>query len=279
MTLFRKIQKAFLRETWTRKRDKDAGRNPRERRSWSERRLQKRVNARRELLTVENLMRGIKPADLAKVQLLSARENMDDVFWTKYLDVNKWLTLNIRYARELGLLEKPARSVLDIGCGGGFFLVVCRMLGARVLGVDLDKDIVLNDMIKLFRLDRVTWRVRAFVKLPDFKRRFDLITAFMICFNFPPRHPYWGPRQWHFFINDMADRLYPEGRLLLSLNKQPDGLEYDDTLKAYFESREGVVTGKRIVFTREGLERTRNVISYDAPAVAAPAQVPAVATA
>ena len=220
-------------------------------------------------------MRGIKPADLQKVQELSARENMDDVFWTKYLDVNKWLTLNIRYAKELGMLEKPPRSVLDIGCGGGFFLVVCRALGARVLGVDLDKDIVLNDMIKLFKLERVTWRVRAFVRLPDFKRRFDLITAFMICFNFPPRHPYWGPRQWHFFINDMADRLYPERRLLLSLNKQPDGKEYDDTLRAYFESREGVVTGKRIVFTREGLDRTRNVLTYDAPPLPALAVSPA----
>ena len=47
----------------------------------------------------------------------------------------------------------------------------------------------------------------------------------------------------------MSDRLLPEGRLLLSLNKQPDGNEYDDVLKAFFESREGVVTGKRIIFT------------------------------
>ncbi len=228
---------------------------------WRQRREQKRVVARRQSLTVENLLRDIPPGELEKVQALSARENMDDVFWTKYLDVQKWLTLNIRYAKELGLVERPPRSVMDLGCGGGFFLVVCRMLGSRVLGLDLDKDLVLNEMVKLFKLERVTWRIRAFVKLPDFKRQFDLITAFMICFNFPPRHPYWGPRQWDFFLNDMSDRLLPDGRLLLSLNKQPDGNEYDDVLKAYFESREGVVTGKRIIFTAAGLKRTETVLA------------------
>ena len=189
---------------------------------------------------------------------------MSDVFWTKYLDAPKWLTLNIRYAKELGLIEKPPKSVLDLGCGGGFFLVVCRMLGSKVLGLDLDKDIVLNEMIKLFKLERVTWRIRAFVKLPDFKRRFDLITAFMICFNFPPRHTHWGPREWDFFLSDMSDRLLPDGRLLLSLNKQPDGNEYDDTLKAFFESREGAVTGKRIIFTAAGLKRTETALALAA---------------
>lgn len=262
MTLTHKIQKAFQWRTYSRLRVL-AGAGPGGDKSltWRERWAMKRAVTRREMLTVENLLRRIAPSDLVKVQELSARENMDDVFWTKYLDVNKWLTLNIRYAKELGLIGEPPRSVLDLGCGGGFFLVVCRTLGAKVLGVDLDKDLVLNEMIRLFRLERVAWRIRAFVKLPDFKRKFDLITAFMICFNFPPRHPYWGPRQWHFFIDDMADRLLPEGRLLLSLNKQPDGKEYDDVLKAYFESRGGVVTGKRIVFTKEGLEATREIVS------------------
>ena len=263
MTLSQKISKAFQWRTYSRTRVvKEAGRATDKILTWRQRREQKRVVARRQSLTVENLMRGVSPAELEKVQALGARENLDDVFWTKYLDVPKWLTLNIRYVKELGLVEKPARSVLDLGCGGGFFLVACRALGSRVLGVDLDKDVVLNEMIRLFKLDRTACRVRAWVKLPDFKTKFDLITAFMICFNFPPRHPYWGPREWDFFINDMADRLYPEGRLLLSLNKQPDGKEYDDNLQRYFEAREGVVTGKRIVFNREGLERTRTIIVH-----------------
>ena len=226
-------------------------------RIWNERRVAEQIKRRKEDLTIENILSGIDRAALARLQARKAEENDHDVFWTKYLDVEKWRKLNIRYANELGLIIKPPRSVLDLGCGGGFFLAVCRRLGARVLGMDLDKDIVLNEMVALFGLQRVTWRIRAFVKLPDLRRKFDLITAFMVCFNFPPRGGYWGVKEWDFFLNDVTGHLWPKGRLLLSLNRQPDGECYDETLKRYFESREGIVEGKRIIFTTEGLQRTQ----------------------
>jgi SAM-dependent methyltransferase len=220
-----------------------------------ERRRERRIKERASRLTVESLLAGISPSDRARLQERKAQEGRPDVFWTKYLDIENWLKLNIRYANELGLVAKPPRSVLDLGCGGGFFLVVCRALGSRVLGMDLDKDLVLNDMITMFRLRRVVWRIRAFVKLPRLGRKFDLITAFMVCFNFPPRGGYWGVREWDFFLNDLTGHLLPGGRLLLSLNQQPDGLCYDETLKEYFESRGGKVEGKRIIFTEAGLRR------------------------
>ena len=255
MTFTHKLKKAVQPQTYLKW--NQAGGGPVARyRAWQERREHRRIRERKESLTIENLLAGVPPGELDRVRKLSAQENMDDVFWTKYLDVDKWLTLNIRYARVLGLLEKPPRDVLDLGCGGGFFLVVCRHLGACVLGFDLDKDQVLNEMIRLFGLRRVAGRIRAFVKLPDFGRKFDLITAFMICFNFPPKGSYWGVREWDFFLHDVTGMLTPDGRLLLSLNKQPDGKEYGETLKHYFESRGGVVEGKRIIFAAADLRRT-----------------------
>ena len=258
MTFAHKIRKAIHPATYLgRAKPGKGGGGPVARfRAWREHREEQRIRERKQSLTIENLLAHVPPGELERVQKLSERENMDDVFWTKYLDANKWLTLNIRYAKELGLVERPPRDVLDLGCGGGFFLVVCRHLGARVLGFDLDKDQVLNEMIRLFGLRRVAGRIRAFVKLPDFGRRFDLITAFMICFNFPPKGSYWGTREWDFFLHDVTGLLTDEGRLLLSLNKQPDGKEYDDTLRRFFESRGGVVEGKRIVFAAEDLRRT-----------------------
>ncbi len=204
-------------------------------------------------LTIPRLLEGIDPAELTRLQEYKARENREDVFWTKYLDIEKWLNLNIRYAHELGLITNPPKSVLDVGCGGGYFLLVCRKLGARVLGVDLDKDKVLNDLIKLFGIRRIVWEIKAFEKLPELGAKFDLITAFMICFNFPPAGGYWGVREWDFFLHDMTSYLLPGGRLLLSLNQQPDGECYDETLKRYFESRGGAIKGKRIIFTEAGL--------------------------
>ena len=150
--------------------------------------------------------------------------------------------------------------MLDLGCGGGYFLVVCRQLGARVVGMDLDKDLVLNEMIGLFGLRRVDWRIRAFVTLPDFRRKFDLITAFMICFNFPPNGPDWGVAEWDFFLNDVTPRLTSRGRVILGLNRDlVDGTLYDDTLKGYFEKRGAAINGKRIVFQRDDLVRTVHV--------------------
>jgi SAM-dependent methyltransferase len=258
MTFAHKVRKAFNPKTYKESRFlRGLLHLPSAWRIWNERRVAEQIRRRKADLTIGNILSGIDATALARLQGRKAEENDRDFFWTKYLDVEKWLKLNIRYANELGLIVQPPRSVLDLGCGGGFFLAVCRRLGSRVMGMDLDKDIVLNEMIALFGLKRVTWRIRAFVKLPRLGRKFDLITAFMICFNFPPRGGYWGVREWDFFLNDVTAHLLPRGRLLLSLNQQPDGLCYDDTLRRYFESREGIVEGKRIIFTTEGLQRTR----------------------
>ena len=258
MTFTHKLKKALQPSTYLGQGGKgDAGGGPVARfQAWREHKEQQRIRERKLSLTVENLLANVPPGELERVQKLSEQENTDDVFWTKYLDANKWLTLNIRYAKELGLVETPPQDVLDLGCGGGFFLVACRHLGSRVLGFDLDKDQVLNEMIRLFGLRRVAGRIRAFVKLPDFGRKFDLITAFMICFNFPPKGSYWGVREWDFFLHDVTGMLTEDGRLLLSLNKQPDGKEYDATLRRFFESRGGKVEGKRIVFAAADLRRT-----------------------
>jgi SAM-dependent methyltransferase len=270
MTFAHKIRKALDRKTYLEGRFVRGLRDlPSAWRIWNERRVAEQIRRRKEDLTVENILSGIDAAALARLQGRKEDEENDrDFFWTKYLDVAKWVKLNIRYANELGLIVKPPRGVLDLGCGGGFFLAVCRRLGSPVLGMDLDKDIVLNEMISLFGLKRVTWRIRAYVKLPRLRRKFELITAFMVCFNFPPRGGYWGVKEWDFFLNDVSTHLLPRGRLLLSLNQQPDGKCYDETLQRYFESREGVVEGKRILFTTEGLKRTR------APLPVLPASAP-----
>lgn len=226
-----------------------------------ERRAAEQTRARKANLTIDNLLRRVDRAELERIRARYAEAGeRPDVFWTKYLDVNKWLTLNIRYANEYGLVARPPRDVLDLGCGGGYFLVVCRQLGARVVGLDLNKDLVLNEMIAAFGLQRVVWHIRAFVTLPKFRQKFDLITAFMICFNFPTNRPAWGVAEWDFFLNDLIPRLRPGGRVILGLNRDlVDGTLYDETLKAYFEKRGAAVNGKRVVFQKLDLERTQNV--------------------
>ena len=121
MTFTHKLKKAFQPQTYFGQGKAGAGGPVARYRAWQEHREQQRIRERRLSLTVENLLASVPPGELERVQALSQRENMDDVFWTKYLDAHKWLTLNIRYAKELGLVERPPRDVLDLGCGGGVF--------------------------------------------------------------------------------------------------------------------------------------------------------------
>ncbi len=228
---------------------------------WRARRAAAAIERRRSGLTVESLLRGVDPAGLAglKQRCADAGDGRPDVFWTKYLDADAWLDKNIRIVKDLGLVENPPRDVLDLGCGGGFFLATCRALGSRVLGLDLDTDVVLNEMVALLRLRRVAWMIRPFVPLPDLGRRFDLVTAFMICFNLPMNRPAWTAAEWDFLLDDLTARLRPRGRLVLSLNRQLDDDQlYSDDLRAFFESRGADIQGKRLTFTREDLARTKS---------------------
>ena len=229
--------------------------------NWRARRAAEAAAHRRAAMTVDHLLRGVDPADLAGLRrrCAEAGDGRPDVFWTKYLDADAWLDKNIRIVKELGLVENPPRDVLDLGCGGGFFLAACRALGSRVLGLDLDTDVVLNEMVALLGLRRVAWMIRPFVPLPGLGRRFDLITAFMICFNLPMNRPAWTPAEWDFLLDDLAARLRPRGRLVLSLNRQlDDDRLYSDELRAFFESRGADIRGKRLTFTRADLVRTKS---------------------
>ncbi len=261
MTFSHKIKKALQLRTYTQSTPVRLLKAPKAAFvEWRTRRAAERTRARKASLTIDNLLRNVDRAELARIRARYAEAGeRPDVFWTKYLDVNKWLTLNIRYAHEYGLVAKPPKHVLDLGCGGGYFLVVCRHLGAKVVGIDLNKDLVLNEMVAAFNLRRVVWHIRAFVTLPKFRRKFDLITAFMICFNFPTNRPAWGVAEWDFFLNDLIPRLRSGGRVILGLNRDlVDGTLYDDTLKAYFEKRGAAINGKRVVFDKDGLIRTKN---------------------
>ena len=209
---------------------------------------------RKRRLSPEHILEGVDAAELARVRRVYADGQQS--FWTKYLDVEKWLALNVRYAYELGLVNEPPRDVLDLGCGAGFFLYVCKQLGARVQGMDLDSDPIFTDLVRLFGVPRLGQPVRKQVPLPDFGgRKFDLITAWMICFNdFDREDEMWRGGDWAFLIDHLAERLTPDGRIIFSLNKQLDGQLYTEEIGRVFAERADLMDGKRLVFSKAGLD-------------------------
>ncbi|PYJ39646.1 MAG: hypothetical protein DME81_03015, partial [Verrucomicrobia bacterium] len=87
-------------------------------------------------LPVEPLAASIDQDRLREIQRRYAGSSSD---YAKYADVDRWLRINRNRVQDLKLHRSPPKHVLDLGCGGGFFLFILKSLGHSVLGLDLDQ--------------------------------------------------------------------------------------------------------------------------------------------
>ena len=168
--------------------------------------------------------------------------------WPKYLDLDRWIGINIRRIRQVELdLARPKR-ILDLGCGAGYFLYVAQLLGHSGLGLDMDRLSMFREVTRLLGVRRIVQRIEAFRPLPDFGQKFDLITAFMICFNNHKMPDLWKVAEWEFFLEDLAKHLTPRGRVWLELNQEYDLSFYTPELKEFFQKRGARVNEQRVIF-------------------------------
>jgi SAM-dependent methyltransferase len=170
--------------------------------------------------------------------------------WLKYLNLQKWMAVNLRRVRDLGLDRGLGKRILDLGCGAGYFLFISQYFGHDVVGLDIDDSAFFSDMILMLGLSRVIWQIRPLVRLPKLGRKFDLITAFMICFNGHKSHQLWRQKEWRFFLDDLDQHLAPDGRICLGFNREEDGHFYDNDLREFFEARGAVIHSGRVILTR-----------------------------
>ncbi len=148
----------------------------------------------------------------------------------RFEDVVYWIKINIERAQDLWLDRSPPMHILDLGCGAGYFLYVCKCFGHHVLGLDTDNEPLFRATTELLEVQRVIGRIDRQTPLPDLHQRFDLVTAHRICFHRLGRvrdGVEWSPVDWDFFINDIRTRFLNEnGRLLLDFNPRPDGSSF-----------------------------------------------------
>jgi SAM-dependent methyltransferase len=187
--------------------------------------------------------------DQGRLAELQARYASSTEHYAKYADVTRWLRLNIVRAQDLKLHRGSPQSVLDLGCGGGFFLFIVQQLGHSSLGLDIDAYPLFTELLDLFRVERRVWTIRPCEPLPDLGRRFDLITAFSIDFNRESKRDWWwGPAEWAFFLDDLKRHLNPGGRIFLGLNPRNDGEYYTPELREFFLSRGASVERENVSF-------------------------------
>jgi len=199
--------------------------------------------------------------DLARLRALRegmrATRERDPRCPAKYYDVEHWLRIALCNAARLGLHRRRGLRILDLGCGPGWFMAACRHFGHEVDGLDLPYGMMDDVSARVYREltdflgfgDRVQeTRIEALKAMP-LRGEYDVIVAFLVCFNNHKQPDTWGAREWRFFLDDAAARLRPGGRLFMQLNSDRPRFGkrvfYDAETLELFAAR-GQVRGKMV---------------------------------
>ena len=221
MNLRRKLAKLVRRETY--------------RRGW--RRAQRSVFR----LPFGPVLAGINQNRLIEIQNRYAG--------AKYADVEHWLRVNRERVQDLKLHRFPPQRVLDLGCGGGFFLFILKRFGHSVLGLDVDESPLFKELLEVFGVPRTVFRIQPFESLPNLHHQFEWITAFSIGFDrYRTTNSRWGPDEWDFLLRDLQLRLAPGGKIYLTLNPLPNSDYLTSKLRDFFSSRGAEIERERIFF-------------------------------
>ncbi|MFK7777451.1 MAG: methyltransferase domain-containing protein [Gimesia sp.] len=226
---------------------------------WKDRvrkRLQKRVMNALPIEKLESMLSKYAPEE-------SLRSDRTEFF--KYLNINNAVKVNVDRAIRLGLhKEKKPLRVLDLGCGFGWFLFTCQVLGHDAVGVDIhDEEVphcrMFAEAMETLGTKRQVHQVQSDDCLPDLKGKFDWVTAWQIQFNkteggrndqdddikFNER---WGPNQWQSLSNAISEISETQGsQVYLRLNK-PDCWDtwYSPDLLDWFQAQDAEVEGPYI---------------------------------
>ena len=194
--------------------------------------------------------RVIETIDPAGFEKIRQRYGVADpgADWPKYLDLDRWIGVNVKRIRQLELDVARPRQILDLGCGAGYFLYIAQLLGHSGVGLDMDRLPMFREVTRLLGVHRVVQKIEAFHPLPNFGQKFDLITAFMICFNDHKMPGLWKVPEWEFFLDDLAKHLKPSGRVWLELNQEYDETFYTPQLKEFFKKRGAKIDEQKVIF-------------------------------
>jgi SAM-dependent methyltransferase len=168
--------------------------------------------------------------------------------FAKYADVDRYLRVNRERVQDLRLHRSMPKRVLDLGCGGGFFLFILKELGHSVLGLDIGHIDLYTELVELFDVPRVLWTISAFESLPDLGQKFDWITAFSVRFNlYQQSKRSWGPAEWDFLLRDLQRHVAPGGKIFFELDP-PD--YHASELHDFFVTRGATFERERIFFEK-----------------------------
>lgn len=209
------------------------------------------------IVDVQNFLRARALADKAdaaidqsKFQQVIDRHRTEGYDSYKYFDKRMWLRTKMMRVVEIGLDRAEPSTVLDLGCGAGYFLYCCKFLGHDVHGLDLPDYAFYNSMTTFFGVPKTGFRIEAQKALPKLGRRFDFVTAHQICFNGHKTAQLWSAADWQFLVDDVeSNLLVPGGTIALEFNPEPGVGFYQEEVRDYFASRGARMFRGRIILS------------------------------
>lgn len=155
----------------------------------------------------------------------------------KYTDVAYWLAVCEQRVARLRLDQSAPRRVLDIGTGCGYFPFVCRGHGHDVVALDCAaRQQFFRDVTAAIGVAIIEHDVAPLIPLPPLGM-FDVITAYMVTFNGHETAALWDVVEWSYFLDDLAQRLAPDGVIAMELNREPNGECFTPALRELFLER------------------------------------------
>lgn len=177
---------------------------------------------------------------------------------SKYLDIEYWMIEALYFLYRLNLSHSRPLNILEIGTGCGYFPYLCQYFGHSVVAIDLDIVPMYNEITSFLSIDRRVYKIQAFEHIPSFSSRFDLITAFSICFNNHNKSNLWGVNEWSFFPSDLTqNHLSKPGSIFLKLNAELEGGYYNAKLLNFFIDANAQVDGRHIHFSTKNTFSTK----------------------
>lgn len=161
----------------------------------------------------------------------------------KYIDIPYWTAHKLTMAKKLELTKGPPKSLLDLGTGAAHILRIAVDHGHSAVGIDIAVP-VYADIAALLQVDRRVHRIDRQLKLPDFGRKFDIVSSIWIKYDdisVGDDLKYWTIADWAFQMNDIGDNQlnYP-GRIFFVLNAQRRAngrYELDQDALTWFKSQ------------------------------------------
>lgn len=196
------------------------------------------------------LRHGIDPASFYRLKR-KYQELGGEFKGMKYLRFNSRFKGRLNYAYKLGLGEGSRnKNILDIGTGVGYFPYICNRFGHNAMAFDLGDYELFNDMIEMLGVNRPVYSIAPFEPIPDQGMKFDLITAFLICFNNHNKPGLWGIAEWEFFLYDLArNHLSESGEVFLHFNYETDtNLPFSEELKRFFSENGATIELNEVYF-------------------------------